>query len=187
MAEVSPHRDWLAEYLTERLGLPWWRRDRDKKTRWLMRDRAESKTTPVAILPALAITRDPGIWTAIYRNPNTPTEIREAIEKRFPGLPHPASEPAAEPTLLNFLWMAQAHTAFDSDTIAETHSVFRFDFLELPKEENPLHLPYPATRLACALNPVTPRRILKVLATEEGHRIVRAAAQASLKERSDPG
>jgi hypothetical protein len=34
LAEISPERDWLAEYLMERIGLPWWRRPQENNTRW---------------------------------------------------------------------------------------------------------------------------------------------------------
>jgi hypothetical protein len=73
--------------------------------------------------------------------------------------------------------MTQTGQDLQRETLSEEHRIFR---LVLTKEETPLDSPYPATRLARAMNPATPRRILQILATQEGHRIVRAAALNAL-------
>jgi hypothetical protein len=185
LAEISPERDWFAEHLKERIGLPWWRCRRDNKSRWKLRQQAEDLSTPLVRLRPFKFVRDPGVLTAVYHNPNTPPDTRTEVHKQLVELVTQYSvyvpDRLMEPTLLDFLYDMQVRLIHDTREMTEGNRLL----FQLIKEINPLDLPFPATRLARALNPTIPRRDLAILATREGHRIVRTAAQKALGDRSD--
>lgn len=187
LAEISLERDWLADRLQERIGLPWWRCRRDNKSRWKLRQQAEDLSIPLVRLRQFKFVRDPGVLSAVYHNPNTPPDTRTEVHKQLVELATRYSvyvpDRLMEPTLLDFLYDMQVRLIRDTREMTEGN----FLLFGLIKEENPLDQPFPATRLARVLNPTTPHRILKIMATREGHRIVRAAAQKALANRSDEG
>jgi hypothetical protein len=170
---------WLQERLASQGLVPWWHEgifpDLPEAQ---ARTAAMDPATPLTTLEALTQSHDAGVRLAVWFNPSTTHSLRDEyisllLQKRLSCLS--TGWENRPPDLMSFLALASVpwnSRYLMSPTGKEGARVFqnsRWDYL------------YPAVRLALAVNPHTPADIRASLATREGHRIVRAAAQAYLK------